>query len=358
MLRAVSDPKLDEVLSSVSRSFYLSLAILPRAVRSQLGSAYLVARAADTIADTHLISPSRRLELLADLRAALLDDRRAAALADAVRRELLPTSTGDDVRGGGSLGTEAERRLLERFGGCLAALRGQEGVDRELTRHVLDSLITGMERDLERFPDGPWAAPRALRTMAELDEHTYLAAGCVGEYWTAMTAEHIEATRHFARPDLMERGVRLGKALQLINIIRDAPADLAAGRCYFPLQLLDEHRLSPVDLVGPRRQHAGLLVDEMRRMALEHIDAAWPYVMALPRSAPRLRLACIWPLWIGLATLERIAALDDPLAPGSPVKVPRKQVYALIAESLAVVSVDPLLTRRHWRRRARAGSFR
>ncbi|MGH7385244.1 MAG: squalene/phytoene synthase family protein, partial [Candidatus Rokuibacteriota bacterium] len=38
------------LLRRVSRSFYLSLAVLPRAVRPTIGLAYLFARASDTIA--------------------------------------------------------------------------------------------------------------------------------------------------------------------------------------------------------------------------------------------------------------------------------------------------------------------
>ena len=40
------------MLRSVSRSFYLSLRILPAALREPLSLAYLLARATDTIADT------------------------------------------------------------------------------------------------------------------------------------------------------------------------------------------------------------------------------------------------------------------------------------------------------------------
>ena len=43
------------LLRRVSRSFYLSLAVLPPAVRPTIGLAYLLARASDTIADTRLI---------------------------------------------------------------------------------------------------------------------------------------------------------------------------------------------------------------------------------------------------------------------------------------------------------------
>ena len=350
MLRAVSDPSLDQVLSSVSRSFYLSLAVLPREVRDQLSSAYLVARAGDTIADTRLIRAERRLQLLGGLKEALHDERRSDQLVAEVHHELLGKGGGT----GPAADNDAELRLLARFGECLEALSRQSGEDRERTRRVLTALLSGMEKDLHRFPDDGGGL-RALKTMEELDEHTYLAAGCVGEYWTEMCAAHIPSTAHMGRPDFVERGVRLGKALQLVNVIRDAPADLADGRCYIPEALLAEHRLTPADLIGPGRLRARPVVDDLRQMALAHVDAAWPYVMAVPRRTPRLRLACIWPLWIGLATLERIAHLEDPLRPGEKVKVSRGEVYGLVASSIAVVAIDPLLTRRHWARRARAG---
>src|SRR6185295_2931941 len=73
VLRAVPDRDLDDILAGVSRSFYLSLSILPRAVRTQLSVAYLVARAADTIADTHAVRADRRLLLLDGLRGAIGD---------------------------------------------------------------------------------------------------------------------------------------------------------------------------------------------------------------------------------------------------------------------------------------------
>ena len=59
------------ILKSVSRSFYLSLAVLPAAVRPAIGLAYLLARAADTIADTRLIDRHQRITHLRALRAEL-----------------------------------------------------------------------------------------------------------------------------------------------------------------------------------------------------------------------------------------------------------------------------------------------
>jgi farnesyl-diphosphate farnesyltransferase len=347
MLRAVPDRSLDEILSKVSRSFYLSLAILPRAMRSQLSAAYLVARAADTIADTRLVQAERRIELLDGMRQALTDPARIGPYVSDVAAKLAAPDAGADDK------SAAERLLLTRLGDCLRRLSELEAADRERARKVLETLITGMERDLARFADGGPLV--ALETLADLDEYTYLAAGCVGEYWTVMTAAHVPTVRRLARPDFVARGVRLGKALQLVNVIRDAAADLALGRCYIPRALLAQHGLVPEDLRdATARRRARPVIEALRQLAFGHIDAAFPYVMAIPRREPRLRLAALWPLWIGLGTLEKLAAAEDPLDPARPVKIGRGDVYRILAESSMAVGVDGALTRLHERRRRRA----
>jgi len=352
ILRAVPDRSLDEILSGVSRSFYLSLAVLPRAIRSQLSVAYLVARAADTIADTRVVRAERRLELLDGLRGALADEARIVPVVADVRREVGGSASSQGEGGGAS---ESERVLLERLGDCLRRMHGFDAGDRARTYKVLSTLITGMERDLTRFPGDARAPVVALETMADLDEHCYFAAGCVGEYWTLMTATHVPRVKRLQRPDFVARGVRLGKALQLVNVIRDAPRDLADGRSYFPRQLLTKHGLDVGDLVDPaRRRRARPMLDELHALALAHVDAAFPYVLAIPRTEARLRLAALWPLWIGLATLERLREAGDPLDPAAPVKIERRDVYRIVAESTLAVGSDLLLAARHRRRRRRA----
>lgn len=56
--------KLKKILKGVSRSFYLSLILLPKAIRWPMGLAFLACKAADTIADTKLIPKPERLKLL------------------------------------------------------------------------------------------------------------------------------------------------------------------------------------------------------------------------------------------------------------------------------------------------------
>jgi farnesyl-diphosphate farnesyltransferase len=294
----------------------------------------------------------------------LLRALRVAIDVDGDRAPLLSGLTDTlHVVGDKDVGSAAERELLAQVASCLDALVKFNEGDRVRAVKVLATLITGMERDLSRFPNAqptdPPPVPAALATFADLDEHTYFAAGCVGEYWTVMCAAHVPGLERLARPDLLARGVRLGKALQMVNVLRDIPADLREGRCYLPEEMLTRVGLRPNDLTDPsRRLRARPILQELHARALAHVDAAFPYVLAIPATQPRLRLAALWPLWIGLATLERFRDAIDPLDPMTTIKISRKEVYEILVESLPAVSPrsvsDRWLVARHKARRAAA----
>ena len=50
-----------------------------------------------------------------------------------------------------------------------------------------------------------------------------------------------------------------------------------------------------------------------------------------------MRLACAWPLLIGLATLADLAAHPNPLIVTTPIKISRGAVRALLARSTLTV---------------------
>ncbi len=119
---------LTDILPGVSRSFALSLRVLPAPLRHPLGVTYLVARAADTIADTRALPPGTRLAALHALRRSLSDGDSA-----------LPSLAG--VTAGGQ--TPAERTLLARLPDVLAAYRRLESGDRDRALGVLLTLDPG-----------------------------------------------------------------------------------------------------------------------------------------------------------------------------------------------------------------------
>ena len=109
---------LTDLLKQVSRSFYTTLRVLPCAVRPQIGLAYLLARATDTIADTELVSVERRLGALQSLRDRILGQRKEAL--DFGELSL-------------NQGEPAEKVLLRRIEEVITVLEGFSTADRTLT---------------------------------------------------------------------------------------------------------------------------------------------------------------------------------------------------------------------------------
>src|ERR1051326_8644166 len=127
---------LGPLLKNVSRSFYLTLRVLPAKIRPQIGLAYLLARTTDTIADTSLIALERRFNALERLRA------RIQGTTDA------PLDFTELAQHQGSSG---ERILLEKCESSLALLRTLSPGDIKLVREVLGTITSGQELDLQRF---------------------------------------------------------------------------------------------------------------------------------------------------------------------------------------------------------------
>ena len=317
------------------------MAVLPRPVRAPVGLAYLLARAADTIADTRLVARRDRIALLSALRAELegADPARLAGVVAAVGdRQALP----------------AERELVERLPEILAAYGRLAVADRLLVHRLLGTLIEGMAEDLARFPGEDEGGLAALDTRAELDRYTYLVAGCVGEFWTDVHAAHRRRLRGWDLPRMRALGVRFGKGLQLTNVLRDVASDLRHGRCYLPREDLRRAGLEPRDLLDPRRGPAARpVLMELIDVALDHYDAGWEYTFAIPRAETRMRLACAWPLLIGLRTLDLLAAAPNWLDPAAAIKVPRARVYGLMVHSLGTVWSARALDRQAQRLRER-----
>ncbi|MQG29129.1 MAG: farnesyl-diphosphate farnesyltransferase, partial [SAR202 cluster bacterium] len=200
------------------------------------------------------------------------------------------------------------------------------------------TLTEGIEMDLTVFPDANSGALAALPNGADLDRYTYLVAGCVGEFWTAVTAAHTLSLKGLDLAAMSELGVRFGKALQLTNALRDIPGDLRNGRCYLPADELAAAGLSPEDLLdSASEERAREVLVPWIRMALEHFEAAEEYLLAIPRRSVRLRLACLWPLILGLGTLARLARSGKWLDSDSTVKVSRIWVYRMMLMSFPTV---------------------
>ncbi len=246
----------------------------------------------------------------------------------------------------------AERELLLSLPSALSLLEATPQPDRMLVRSVVETLIQGMEFDLGTFPAEDSGKVGSIADAAALDKYTYLIAGCVGEFWTRITMAQVGALRSWDQVRMSRTGVSFGKALQLTNVLRDVPKDLRIGRCYLPKEEISRLGMTAGELLEPGRaaEVRPVLVDWMKR-ALDHYTAAEEYLLAIPRRCLRLRLAVLWPILIGLATLARLARNESWLDPDHPSRVTRVWVYRTLVLSCFGACSNRLLA--YWIHRLR-----
>jgi farnesyl-diphosphate farnesyltransferase len=332
--------KIQDLLKQVSRSFYLTLSVLPGSIKRPISIAYLLARASDTIADTNLVQISRRRQALLELRTSIREacEGRKALLPDFGDLEEAQTAPAGE-------GTAAERELLEHWEELLNAARALASDDRARILKLLDTIIHGQETDLIRF-GAPSGSLAALNNDEDLDKYTYEVAGCVGEFWTQMCRSHVFPSAQLDDASLLANGIRFGKGLQLVNILRDLPKDLRRGRCYIPQIRLAECGMHPKDLLDPvAMDRFRPLYDRYLQLAESHLSAGWEYTLALPFRCVRIRLACTWPLLIGIKTLSMLRVvnvLDD----SKRVKISRSEIRMLLLRSV-ILYLNPAALRKN-----------
>ncbi len=310
-----------QLLAAVSRSFYLTLKALPKELREPISLAYLLARTADTIADTASVSAEVRLDCLERYRALVRGDSAVAPLAATLREQFCPRQ--DDP---------AERRLMEKFADGISWLRTMRPRPLETIQNVLEHIIDGQMLDIRRFPaDGQL---RNLTSPEELDEYTWLVAGSVGEFWTQLCAAELpDSLDHtVTTTQMQEWGARMGKGLQLINILRDVGEDTRDGRCYLPCRS-DEVQAEWVRWL---------------QVCTDHLDHGLLYAQHVAHG--KLRYATALPLLLGIQTVAKMRkATWEEVQRG--IKISRLDVASILAQA-AIACRNPAAVEKLYRKLA------
>ncbi len=323
---------INQLLKGTSRSFYLTLKVLPKKVRRQIGLAYLLARLADTIADSKVGENKVLWKLLAEYNHKILHGENVE-LPDFTELAIIQEN-------------KAESRLLNEAFIPVNYLEKSEfltELDRVKIIQLLDVIISGQILDLERFNDASGKKIISLKNEEELDEYTYLVAGSVGEFWTHMSLDHLFTLEGKNKEILFEKAINFGKSLQLINILRDLPEDIRMGRCYIPLQSLDEIEMKAEDLldmnnIGKFR----ILYNSYLDRAEIYLDDAIDYIKMLPRRQFRLRISCLLPVLIGQRTLELLRE-ENILDFENRIKVLRPEIRKIMRRAifLSLTGISP-----------------
>ena len=318
------EAELFTLLKGVSRSFYISVRCLPRRIRLAIALGYLLARASDTIADANQLPAAERIEFLRRFLSAV--SRRELGHRLDLAACLMAQPDGP------------EKVLLANIDRVMESLSTAPPAHHALLSEVLTKIICGQTLDIERFESKPGIS--ALPDDSALEEYTYLVAGCVGEFWTKICLLEWPNYARLPAEEMLGFGKDFGKGLQLVNILRDYPVDLQAGRSYLPVSNLEEVVANPT-LARPEWER-------WRRRASGYLEEAWRYVIAV--RPWRVRFACAVPVFIGVRTLNLLGDTPEN-RPG--IKVSRKEVRRLMlwATGLAIFRfLEPAAYRTIFRR--------
>lgn len=343
-----------EVLPEVSRTFALTIRVLPPSLRESVTVAYLLCRIADVLEDATGLDPSLRIDGLESFAGALSDLR---VSAEELSGSLDPADRLP-------LQDSCSRRLIR---GRLAVLRSYTGLpeaERDVLSRWIQAMALGMSSFVERErrfsgvgaiagtgPAGPGrASPGAssdvafiLETRDELRAYAYYVAGTVGHLLTELFTLHLG--RRAPSPDrLRDLAGPFGLGLQFTNIIQDMAEDRRRGWSYVPEEMARSHGTSVHGLDDPDGMPAALrVVGELVHEAAGYLDRAMEYTLLMPRCAPRIRLFCLWPTFFAMRTLVRLWGEERVVSGVEKVRITRREVRRVMGATVAASLSDRFL---------------
>lgn len=316
------------LLKHTSRSLYLSAKMLPDSIRPAFSIAYLLCRYADSIADTALLPPQRRLYWIQKY------PQMITRPDSALQQQLVEEISGQSAN-------PYEEKLLKNFPLCLQAFHQLSTQQQEMVLEVAQQVCEGMHIDLSTFPAEESGRIEAFASNEELEHYCHLMGGAPGVFWSKLISRTVKIK--LPENDFLQLGRNIGDALQIVNILRDLPRDLRIGRCYFPLQSLAPFGLTPQDLLNPLHSARFEPVKiQWIYWGLQKLQSAFQYMQALPRMQFRHRAAVAWPVLWTADTLYKVYKETALLDPARRVKIPRRNIYFTLAVSPSLLPSNRL----------------
>ncbi|HVR30921.1 MAG TPA: squalene/phytoene synthase family protein [Thermoanaerobaculia bacterium] len=281
---------LDDLLVKTSRTFALTIPLLPEPTRREVTVAYLLFRIADTFEDASHWPRERRIEALRRFAELLECDHLAAVAGD-----------GSDWGAEQASAHQGYVELLSEMPTVLEAFAALAEPARRRIRLDTARTARGMARFVARTGDD---GRLELEDVPDLKGYCYVVAGIVGEMLTELFVLGHRSLQPTA-PYLRERAPLFGEALQLVNILKDSADDAREGRSYLPARV---DRAEVFDL------------------ARRDLEASAEYVHALQRAAAPRGLVefTALPVLLARATLDRV----EGSGPGA--KLSRPEVASIV----------------------------
>lgn len=273
------------ILESVSRTFALTIPLLPANLEKVVGNTYLLCRIVDTIEDAVCIDPKTKQVLSTLFVKTVLDPSYTEEFVKESLMALLNHPNHD------------EKDLIKNIPRVLRVLQSFD----EKQRHAVAQCVQIMSEGMSYFHVRQNQA--GLEDLKEFEKYCYVVAGVVGEMLTTVFALHSAA---FAKAISGKESLAIafGQALQMTNILKDSPEDQLRGVSWKP---------------------KGVDQTELLVIAHQKLEDSLRYIYCIPKSEPGIRQFCFLAFGLAVLTLKQIARCHQ-LQEGAEVKLTRPQV--------------------------------
>lgn len=290
------------ILSSVSRTFALTIPLLPSAIEKVVGNTYLLCRIVDTIEDAADLLPETKQHLSLLFLDAVLEKSLVASFVEPCLKAL------------SDYGNQDELDLIAHTPTVLRILHTCSKEDQEAVSRCVSIMSEGMSR----FHGKQTVA--GLKDLNEFERYCYVVAGVVGELLTTIFRNH---SPRFAKNIQGQEALAIafGQALQMTNILKDSPEDRARGVSWMPADMRQE---------------------ELLRIAYQKLQDSLRYILLIPKQDLGMRRFCFLAFGLAVMTLSKIAKRKE-FSNKDEVKLSRNTVMAFYAFTKFAVRSDTLM---------------
>ena len=290
------------ILGSVSRTFALTIPLLPPMIEKVVGNTYLLCRIVDTIEDAADLSPETKQNL-------------SQLFLDAVLKKLpVESFVAPCLKALDHYGNLDELDLIAHTPTVLRILHTCSKDDQAAVSRCISIMSEGMS-----YFHGK-QTQAGLKDLLEFEKYCYVVAGVVGELLTTVFSNHSSAfAKNMKGHD--ELAIAFGQALQMTNILKDSPEDHARGVSWKP---------------------ANLSQKELLKISYHKLQDSLRYILLIPKTELGMRRFCFLAFGLAVMTLSKIAKRNE-FSNTYEVKLSRKTVMAFYTFTKFAVKSDVLM---------------
>lgn len=256
------------ILGSVSRTFALTIPLLPPVMEKVVGNTYLLCRIVDTIEDAADLSPNSKQTLSQLFLDAVLGKLPVDAFVEPCLLALKNYTNQDELD------------LIIHTPTVLRILHTCSHSDQAAVSRCISIMSNGMSHFHGKQNEA------GLKGLKEFEEYCYVVAGVVGELLTTIFSNH---SPEFAKQikNHEDLAIAFGQALQMTNILKDSPEDKARGVSWKPVNISQT---------------------ELLCIAYQKLKDSLRYIQLIPKQEKGMRQFCFLAFGLAAMTLSRIAS--------------------------------------------------